>query len=166
MKKSKDCFVINPNWGLIAVLFIAIIIIIYCLNNGIKSNLPRYNFSVLHILLLIGVLFVFGRKYVIHQEGISTYFLGIPIQRTYWYDVREVYIVQQKNLGVSDNRIYVFQISSPYAGTDIEQMDLFSLCHPFDVLNISLPNAEINACMDVIYKYYGASDSVVLIKKN
>ena len=38
MKKDKDCYAINPNWGLIAVLTITITVVMYCLENSIKSN--------------------------------------------------------------------------------------------------------------------------------
>ena len=166
MKKDKDCYVINPNWGLIAVLTITITVVMYCLENSIKSNLPRYNFSFLHILILGAALFVFGRQYVFHREGISVSVLGIPIQRIYWYDVREVYIVQQKKWGQSDDRIYVFRTSSPCTGTDVEKMEEFSMYHPFDVLNIMIPDRKTDMCTNAIRQYCGDSDSVVVIRKN
>ena len=165
MKKYKDCCVIDPNWGLIAFLLIAIVVVIYCLENALRSSLPHHNVSLLHVLVLAAVLFVFGRRYVFHKEGISICFLGIQIQRIYWYDVREVYIVQQKKLGQSDDRIYVFRNNSPYAGTDVDRMDLFSLYHPFDVLSIMLPDRKTTMCIDAIHRYYGASDAIILIKK-
>mgnify|MGYP003295663096 CR=1 FL=1 len=164
MKKDKDCYVINPNWGMIAVLLFAIIVVMYCLENGLKSNLTRYNFSFLHILILGAALFVFGRQYVFHREGISVSVLGIPVQRIYWYDVREVYIVQRKKWGQSDDRIYVFCTDSPCTGADVEKMEEFSMYHPFDVLNIMIPDRQTDMCIHAIRQYCGESDVVVIRK--
>ena len=164
MKKDKDRYVINPNWGMIALLLIGIIVVMYCLKNGLRSNLTRYNFSFLDILLFAGLLLLFGRKYVFRKEGIWVSVLGIPVQRIYWCDVREVYIVQRKKWGLSDDRIYVFCTDSPCTGADVEKIEEFSMYHPFDVLNIMIPDRKTDMCIHAIRQYCGDSDVVVIRK--
>lgn len=157
-KKTKnDRYVIKPNFKLIFVVLIALLVVYYILNHGIKMHRPQDNVSVLHAALLVGLLFSVSRGYILDTQSFTVSFFLIPMRKIYWNQVGEVvFIRKSKNTVTShtDGIILITLLNCEPFCIGKDRVFSYASRHPFSVFSIHIPEKRVDEYIAVFKNFY------------
>ena len=122
----------------------------------------HHNPTIIYPILTALVLFIFSRKYVVDQSGISVYLLCFRIQTMTWSNIREICIVHYKALGEGDYRVYIVRNNAPYVGRIPDRICWLSLIHPIRIPSFMVWDGTIDQCRMAIDQLSTTQRSIIV----
>lgn len=145
---------IPPDWGGFGFMLFAITVAVYFLQNGIKSNLPRYNFSWLHVILFVFIAVTAARGYTPDDKGIRVDILGIPVKTIPWYRIWDIHVIRRKRLGRLETLMILTLSGCDFFRPGKDDLDNYLSKHPFKAISITLPPHRAEMYTEVFRSYY------------
>ena len=157
-KHTNNRYTIKPQRAEIIFLTVCICIVFFLFCNGINPNLPWNRVSILHILILTGLLISVCRYYVIDPHGMSVNILNIPIRKYAWNQIADVILVRKRINGPAGNTegvlLMIPRNCAPFRiGQD--KVDMYIARHPFSVYSLNVSPKNADEYVEAFQKYRG-----------
>lgn len=155
---KNERYTIGVNWGVICIASVALVFVYYILRTGTSMHRPQDNVSILHFMLVCGILLFSCRSYFLDSKGFGVRLFNIPIKQITWNYIGAVILVRKRLNGPAGNSegvILVIPINCEPFRIGEDKVDLYAARHPFSVYSISAPPKKLDEYAKAFQKYYG-----------
>lgn len=152
--QNRYCF--YPNWGIVCVAIIVLLVITYMAIVDIPMYRPQDNVSFLHVILIFGVMLALSRGYILEKHQFTVTVLGVPVRKIPWSQVGEVIFMRNEKHGKADTCkcLITLLTCEPFLDSGAK-LDTYLAKHPFDVFLMNVPKEKANICLEAFNRFYG-----------
>ena len=155
---GKERYTIGVNRSAICIASATLVFIYYVLYTGTSMHRPQDNVSILHFMLVCGILLFSCRSYYLDSKGFGVRLFSIPIKQITWNYIGAVIFVRKRlngPVGNSEGVILVIPINCEPFRIGEDKVDLYAARHPFSAYSISAHPKKLDEYAQAFQKYYG-----------